>query len=269
MTPFVLERHVRGSSLIHRLDPRAKVGLALAFILSVAFLPAGAWPAYLLLGALWLAIVLMAELPARLIVARLALTTPFLLSAVPLLVTTPGTARWTLPWGWVITDEGVTRTTSILLRSILSVGMAIVLTATTPTLQLFSSLQALGLPRSMVAIFNLMWRYLFVLVSEAQRLLRARAARSGVLRSTKTNKGRVSGGTLAWRARVTGHLAGSLLIRSLERAERTYDAMCARGYDGTVRTLPLPPLSWRQRLLAVGTALGLMLIPWLATILWK
>lgn len=269
MTPVALERHVRGSSLIHRLDPRTKVGVTLTFILSVALMPAGAWPAYLLFGALWVSTVLMAELPAKLVLARLALAVPFSLATIPLLVTTPGVVRWVLPWGWTVTDEGLTRAVSIMLRSVLSVGVTVVLTATTSAPQLFTALQALGLPHSMVAILSLMWRYLFVLVSEAHRLLRARAARSGLPRTMETGKRPSVGGTLAWRAKITGHLAGSLLVRSLERAERTYDAMCARGYDGTVRAFPTPPLPRGQKIIAVSTALGLLLITWLTVLLWE
>jgi cobalt/nickel transport system permease protein len=32
-------------------------------------------------------------------------------------------------------------------------------------------------------------------------------------------------------------MIGMLLIRALERSERVYGAMCARGWDGTLRTL--------------------------------
>ena len=32
-------------------------------------------------------------------------------------------------------------------------------------------------------------------------------------------------------------MVGSLFLRSIERSERVYDAMLARGYDGQVRSL--------------------------------
>ena len=43
------------ASLVHRLDARVKLVLALAFILSCSLTPDGAWPVYLLLLALALA----------------------------------------------------------------------------------------------------------------------------------------------------------------------------------------------------------------------
>jgi cobalt/nickel transport system permease protein len=95
-------------------------------------------------------------------------------------------------------------------------------------------MRALRIPRLLVAIFGLMWRYLFVFSDEAMRLLRARAARSG----TTGNPDFQSGGSISWRAQTAGGLTGNLFVRSLERSERIYVAMLARGYDGEVRSLP-------------------------------
>ena len=82
----------------------------------------------------------------------------------------------------------------------------------------------------------MMYRYMFVLVDEAQRMLRSRAARSAGV-------GRGTGGSVAWRARVAGGMAGSLFLRTLDRTERIYMAMLARGYDGTIRQRAAPSVS--------------------------
>jgi cobalt/nickel transport system permease protein len=98
---------------------------------------------------------------------------------------------------------------------------------------LLKAMRALRVPRLLVAVFGLMWRYLFVLADEAIRLMRARAARSGQSDLANTK----AGGNLAWRARVTGGMAGNLFLRGFERSDRIYTAMLSRGYDGEVRTL--------------------------------
>jgi len=103
-----------------------------------------------------------------------------------------------------------------------------------------------------VAVFGLMWRYLFVLVDEAMRLMRARDSRSGAL-----DPARRVGGSIAWRARAAGGMAGNLFMRSFERGDRIYDAMAARGYDGEVRSMSHPALA--QASLAVLVA-GLFLL---------
>jgi cobalt/nickel transport system permease protein len=83
----------------------------------------------------------------------------------------------------------------------------------------------------LVSIIAFMYRYLFVLVDEVERLLRARTSRSARLPGVR------GGGGLAWRAGVTGHMAGQLLIRSLDRSDRVFQAMQARGYRGELLTI--------------------------------
>ncbi len=247
-------------SLIHALDPRVKLVLALAMILAVALTPAGAWPAYILLFALVFSVGMVSELGIGFLLRRSALALPFILAAVPMLFTAKGAPLLAFPLGpgmLTVTVEGVQRLVSILLKSWLSVQIAIVLAASTPFPQLLIAMRAVGLPRLIVAIFGLMWRYLFVLVDEMLRLLRARAARSG----DPGSPGVRVGGTLGWRARVTGGMAGNLLVRSFDRGERIYAAMAARGYDGEVRNFPLPAIPIVQRfVLAFGLVLLLSLV---------
>ncbi len=245
-------------SLIHALDPRVKLTLALAFILGVALTPIAAWPVYVFLTALLLSVVLLSELGVGYVLKRSALALPFVLAAIPILVTAPGATLWAVTVDGMalrLTDAGAARFGSILLKSWLSVQMAIVLAASTPFPQLLLAMRALRIPRLLVAIFGLMWRYLFVLVDEALRLLRARAARSAA--PDHPLVGTRPGGTIAWRARVAGGMAGNLLIRSLDRGERIYAAMAARGYDGEVRAFPMPPIPTGQRLALIG---GLVLL---------
>jgi cobalt/nickel transport system permease protein len=242
------------SSPIHQLDPRVKLVLALAFILALALVPVGAWPAYVLFFSISLSVQILSELGIGYVLKRALLVLPFALAALPIPFTTEGVSLVALPagpWTLTITLEGVERLASIVLKAWLSVQMAIVLTASTPFPDLLLAMRAIKIPRLLVAIVGLMWRYLFVLVDEALRLMRAREARSG-WRSDQNRPG----GSLAWRARVTGGMAGSLFLRSFDRAERIYAAMAARGYDGEVRALPLPPLALGQRLI-LGGGIGL------------
>lgn len=240
-----------GDSPLHRVDARVKLILAVAFILTVALMPMAAWPGYVLLLSLIIAVAVLAEMGAFFAVKRAFIVLPFVLSALPVLFTTAG-SQWLAfrlgPWDLAVTGQGVARFASIVLKSWISVQAGILLSATTPFPQLLMSMRAVRVPRLLVGIFGLMWRYLFVLADEAMRLMRARDARSG----SSTGK---SGGSVLWRAQVTGHMAGSLFLRGYERSERIYDAMLARGYDGEIRTLPLPPMtraSWATLLLGLG-----------------
>jgi cobalt/nickel transport system permease protein len=236
-----LDPYQHRHSPIHALDARIKLLLAVAFILTVGLTPVGAWPAYILLLALALVIEMLSELGVIAVLKRSALAAPFMLAALPLMFTIPGAplAGFSLgDWHFAISAPGLERFASLAFKSWLSVQIAIVLAASTPFPDLLRALRALRLPRLLVAVFGLMWRYLFVLVDEALRLLRARAARS----SQSDQPGLKTGGSLAWRAQMAGGMAGNLFLRGFERSDRIYVAMLSRGYDGEVRAFPTPPL---------------------------
>lgn len=252
------------ASLIHHLDARVKLALAVLFIVSTALTPDGAWPAYVLLTGLVLSVAVASQLGVGFVQRRAAVALPFALAAVTVVFTTPGRRLLevqVLGRQLALTTAGLIRFASILLKSWLSVQVAVVLTTSTPFPALLQAMRGLCLPRVLVAIAGFAYRYLFVIGDEAMRMMRARAARSG------SSDGR-GGGSILWRARVTGGMAGSLFLRSIERSERIYDAMLARGYDGEVRSLRPPVLRPRDVLIALPFALALVATQVLARLPW-
>jgi cobalt/nickel transport system permease protein len=228
------DRFRPGDSPVHRLDPRVKVVLAVLFACSNAVLPDGSWLAFSLSLGLVLLVTLLAGLPAPYAVTRSVVALPFALAAGALLFTVPGAplATWQVgPWLLQPTDAGLVRVASILARTLLSVMGVVLLAATTPFPDMAHALRHLRVPDSLVAILAFGYRYLFVLGDESMRLIRARRARSAAA------PGLESGGSVAWRAMVTGHMAGQLFLRSIERADRVQQAMAARGYAGHLLTL--------------------------------
>ncbi len=249
-----LDPYHPGTSPIHRLDPRIKLLVAVAFILANALLPTAAWPVTILFLAMILSVEVLSELGVGYVLKRSSLALPFVLAALPLVFTIPGPGLLSLPLGpWTMHASltGLERFAGITLKSWISVQAAIVLSASTSFPDLLVAMRALHVPRLMVSIFVLMWRYLFVFVDEASRLMRARLARSGQSEQPDAR----AGGSLAWRARVTGGMAGSLFLRAFERSDRIYMAMLSRGYDGEARSLPLPdirPSHWAILIACLG-----------------
>jgi cobalt/nickel transport system permease protein len=236
-----LDPYQEGHSAIHRLDPRVKFVLAVSFIFTTALTPIGAWPVYILLFALAISVAVLSELGVGFVLRRAVLALPFVLAALPVIFTIEGPVLFSLPIGpWTLTATipGLERFISVALKSWISVQIAIVLSASTPFPDLMVAMRAVRVPRMLVAIFGLMWRYLFVFADEALRLIRARLSRSGEI----DQPGLKTGGSVAWRARIAGGMAGSLFLRAFERSDRIYMAMVARGYDGEVRSAPLPRL---------------------------
>lgn len=247
------ERFQEGSSLLHRLEARTKLLIALAFIFAATLTPTGRWEILGGLAILLAAGVALGGLSPLLVLRRSALALPFVLAAVPLLFTREGNELFTIPvlaWRWTASDAGLEAVLTILLRSWLSVSAAVVLTATTPAIDLLRALRGLHAPRIIVATVSFMYRYIFVIGEEAQRLMRARECRSA-----SVGEGR--GGSIGWRAHVLGNMVGSLFLRSYERAERIYDAMRSRGYDGELRSLTMTSLR-RADYVALSIALGLL-----------
>jgi cobalt/nickel transport system permease protein len=249
------------NSPVHRLDPRIKLVLVVAFILVNALVPTGAWPVYILLFTLALSVELLSDLGVSYVLKRSSLALPFVLAALPLILTISGQSLFTAhlgPWTLHASLPGLARFVSVALKSWISVQAAIVLAASTSFPDLLVAMRALHVPRLMVSIFGLMWRYLFVLVDEATRLLRARLARS----AQSDVPGTKTGGSLTWRARVTGGMAGSLFLRAFERSDRIYMAMVSRGYDGEARSMPLlriQPAQWAVLTACLGM-LGILLM---------
>jgi cobalt/nickel transport system permease protein len=206
---------------IHRLDPRAKVLTSIVFIVCVVsfgrYEVSGLMPFFVYP----LAMMALGNLPLRMIARKVLMVSPFaLLIGIfnPLI-----DQEVLLRIGPVNISGGWISFASIILRFLLTVGAALILIATTGFNSVCMALERMGVPRVFVMQLLFLYRYLFVLADEGSRMMRARSLRSF--------QGRGTG------MRVFGSMAGSLLLRTLDRAQRIHLSMLCRGFDGTVRLL--------------------------------
>jgi len=208
-----------GSSPLHRLDPRAKLVTTALFIVAVvsfgkyevsALLPFLLYPVYL---------AAQGRLPARYLLKKVLLVSPF---AVMVGILNPffdvgvllRVGHVGVPGGWV-------SFASILLRFLLTVSAALALLALTGINSICEGLLRLGAPRAFVVQLLFLNRYIFSLAAETENMTRARALRSA--------------GRRGMRFGVFIQILGHLLLKTLDRAERVYRAMLARGFDGHIR----------------------------------
>jgi cobalt/nickel transport system permease protein len=250
------DRYHSGESRLHHLDPRVKVLVAIGFILSIVLLPDGAWAAFFLAWLIILGANALSQLGMGYSLKRSFIALPFALAAITAIFTLPGPTlfQWQIgPWEFVATGPGMVRFISIVIRSWLSIQVAILLVAVTQFPDLIHALEHLRVPNVLTTIIAFLYRYLFVLTDEVFRLLRARESRSATL------PGQKSGGSLLWRGKVAGNMTGQLFLRSYERSDRIYNAMLARGYTGHIRTLN-PHVLRRNDFLSGALALALMMI---------
>ena len=242
-----------------------KFVLTIATILAIALLPVGS---FLALAVIWLVLVACSATaglgPFRLSRAAV-IALPFTLAAFPLIFTVQEQIIGTIslgPLDLTISAEGIRRFLTIVIGSWLSVQVALLLAFTTPFHDLVDGLGALRLPRILVSIISFMYRYLAVLADEGSRMMRARDARSAA------GAAGARGGSIRWRASVTGRMVGSLFLRAYERSERIYAAMQARGFEGTFRHLHARPLAraeigWLVALLLLLVAFEIVALAWL------
>ena len=251
------DRYHHGHSPIHSLDPRVKVLVTIAFIISNALLPDGAWVAFALAWIFILVANMFSQLGIGFTFRRSFIALPFALVAITVLFSIPGQAVSSfqfLMWNFTITDAGLLRFVSIVIRSWLSVQMAILLVATTEFPKVVHALNHLRVPTIITVIISFLYRYLFVLADEVLRLLRARQARSAAA------AGKSAGGNVMWRARIAGHMAGQLFLRSYERSDRIYNAMLSRGYKGELMTIHPHHFHASDRWIGAASILGLIIM---------
>lgn len=233
----IVERYAERDSPLHRADARVKLAAAVLYIGVVAATAEGAFAVLALLALPPIALVPVSRLGVALVLRRTILAFPFVLAAVPLLVTRPGEVVATVPLlGWGVREEGVIAVASIMARSWVSVLVAVLLVASTSMIALLRAMQSLRMPRLLLATVFFTYRYIHVVGDEATRMMRARDSRSAAMPGLR------AGRSIRWRAGVLGHMVGSLFMRSLDRSERVHAAMQARGFDGRYRALHAPAL---------------------------
>jgi cobalt/nickel transport system permease protein len=200
----------------HSATPMITVVTGLALLWLSAGIPTESWPLLGCVGAFVYALLMLQGTNLEQLGRRFAAFVPLLLTTVIGLVLVQPRADIVV-WGGVL-----------LLRCCVAflIGLWMMERVTGPTLLL--TLQRCRVPLVLVAIVDFTLRYLALLWEESERMSRAQRARAG-------------GPRTAWhRWRHAVERLGLLLLRALDRAERTHRAMLARHWDGTVRMLESP-----------------------------
>jgi len=209
---LVIDRWSRGLSPLHRRDPRAKLAALLVFLIALSTTrPAAQW-AFAAYAVMLIVAVNRARLPLLGLAGRAALVLPF--SATFALLT------------WWSGDS--LRALALAEKSFLSGMAALLLVATTPLTGWTAALESWHAPRMLILVIQFVYRYLFVIAEQVQRMRWAAVSRG----SHKTGGFRLAAG-----------LVGVLFARSWQRADGIYHAMLARGFRG--RFVPAPPVPLR------------------------
>ncbi|MCC6324829.1 MAG: cobalt ECF transporter T component CbiQ [Candidatus Brocadia sp.] len=145
----------------------------------------------------------------------------------------------------IFKEEGVRNGLHVCSKVLGGVSLLMLFSFTTTISRLCSGMTWFRLPHTVIEILAFMYRYIFLLLDEVSVMWTAQKSRLGHASWKKT-------------IRSLGILGGLLIIRAFDRAERTHEAMYARGYEGGgILTMPLSP--WRKKEYASFTGMVLII----------
>lgn len=212
MKHFYIDKYSDIASPLQRLDARIKIVSSIIFILLIVLTPPDLFVAFLLYGMFIACLIPLSKIPLAFILKRSLAIVPFAVMAtifIPL---------------FKKGDEGLMIVWNVLIKSFLSIFCLIILTASTKFTYILKALQDLRCPKLLTIVLSFMYRYIFVVQDELMEMLQAKESRS-------------AGGSRWFNMKALANIAAVLFIKSYERAEAVYLAMCSRGFTGRIHTI--------------------------------
>lgn len=193
-------------------EARAKLVAAIFFIFGVISLQTTIFA--LLAFLIVFSVALLMGLSFVFLLGRYLLIAPFiLLMTIPLVIGS----------GFPLDPERVSFASLIILKAVTAMTIMTILLHTQTQDQFINSLAHLKVPSIVITILLLSYRYVFLFIDDIQKMqlaLKTRFFKGGIgIKSLKTYS----------------HLTGFLLLKSLDRSENVYNAMAARGFNGSLR----------------------------------
>jgi len=207
-----IDKYADLESFIHRIDPRVKIVTFFAFILFVVLTNETAYLSFLLYGTILLILLFSSRIPFLFMFKKSLVVIPFV---VLIAIFIP----------FIKKENGIILFWGIVIKSYLSILSMILLTSSTKFTNLLKALEKLKLPKIFIMIISFMYRYSFLIVDEVQRMQRAKESRT----FQKQNP--------IYALKTLSNIVGVLFLRSYERGERVYLAMCSRLFQGDIKTI--------------------------------
>ena len=249
-----LDRFADRDGILQHADPRIKLLATLSFVITATFIPPQEPVRFLLLVALITPFILASRVPLYFLFSRLLILSPFfILAGITLPFTGNDAVVAHVPLlGWSIRLDGLDLFLVLIARGFLSLLCLMLFITTTPFGRLLQALRTIKLPTALINTLDLMYRYVFVLADEGERIMRARDVRW---------QGRRPLGEI----KVLGRMVGWLWIRSYERGVRVSRAMLARG-GLTGRSIKFNSndfrlAQWAVGLILIGSCILILCLP--------
>ncbi len=243
-----IDHHRAGDSLVHTADPRLKFIVWIVYIFVVVLIPYSAKIIFLYLLFFPLLFAFVSRISLVHFLSKLAKLYPMIFFITFLLPFFPGKDSAVAHFGILnIYQAGIQKFILINAKSILAMLMSIILTATTDFTLMLKGMEGLKVPRIMINILSFMYRFIFLLIDETERMVAAFRSRYIYL-------------PVVTRLKIVSKQIGTLFIRTFERGERVYQAMDSRGFSGKIYSIN--QLHWKDSdSVLLITLLAAMIVP--------
>lgn len=227
MNNFALGKYMPLDSVIHRMDPRAKIGAMILFMIAI-FIPTG-YIGYAIIGTIVIFAVFLSKLKLNFIwrsVKPMLFMLLFLL-VINVLVIRTGYVMFSV-LKFKVYSDAVFQTLFIVIRLLLMIIITTILTATTKPLELtlgiedlLSPFKVIHVPAHEIAMMiSIALRFIPTLIEETNRIIKAQTSRGVDLDE----------GSLKEKLKAILALIVPLFVSAFQRAEELANAMEARGY---------------------------------------
>lgn len=242
MNKLIFGRYIPGDSIIHKMDPRAKL-LASFYFIGIIFL-CNNWQSYLMMFVFTVGAIALSKISISFFLKGIRPLIWLILFTVLLQVLfTRGGQVTYFEWGiFAVTDFGLMNGLFIFCRFVLIIFMSTLLTLTTAPLSLSDAIEYLLRPLKVVKfpahevslMLSIALRFVPTLMDETEKIMNAQRAR-GV---------DFGEGNLAQKMKAIVPLLIPLFVSSFNRAEDLAIAMEARGYQGGEGRTKYRMLKW-------------------------
>ena len=148
--------------------------------------------------------------------------------------------------GSLAVSGGVVSMLTLMLKGLFCLMASFLLMATTPIDNLCAALRQLHVPKMLVTLLLLTYRYVGVMTEELAVMTDAYHLRAPGQKGIHVS---------AW-----GSFLGQLLLRSMDRAQELYSSMLLRGYHQHFHYADIKPFQWRDALYLLGCILVFALL---------
>ena len=142
---------------------------------------------------------------------------------------------------------GLSEALSLFLKALGAVSCLYFLSLSTPVVDLLAALRRLRLPKLLVELMGLVYRFIFVLIDTADTIYNAQNCRLGY-------------SSLTTGYRSLGSLVSVLFIRAYRRSDELYTALESRGYEGEFNVLEETYVSHRTGYVLAITVNALLVL---------